>query len=293
MLDTFYLLSREMSAYSYDTPMLLGVFTQKTLAEQAKQNYLEQIAKFDPFHDQAYFEVDLSKNIQIQQVDENFKSYLNDENSSIIYLVIATEEGFGQGFIDYIAIFDNQTHAECFVKNANQLEDESETSFPKYFEYLTLPLNQLLNWFIRNNQLSESLYFDQINQTTPKLFCHHALLTNDLHHLLDNTDEGDDGFYLDRNDAFLTPTKEHLILKNQHIEFARFKIDDWYAYDERESQSKLLLDVGFCLLIVFYQDIDDFNIEQWIDLSDDELKQHYLNQNVEQPEFEIFILNVA
>lgn len=293
MLDTFYLLFREMSAYSYDTPMLLGVFTQKTLAEQAKQQYFEQVGKFDPFRSQAYFEVDLSKNVQIKTIDENFKSYLNDENSSIIYLVIATEEGFGQAYTDYIAIFDNQTHAKCFAKNANQLEDESETSFPKYFEYLTLPLNQQLNWFMRNNQLSESLYFDKINQPTPKIFCHYLLLSDDLKQLLDYAYESDDGFYIDRHDAFLTPTKEHLILKNQHIEFARFRIDDWYAYDERESQSKSLLDVGFCLLVVFYQDINDFNIEQWIDLSDDELKQRYLNQNIEQPTFEIFVLNVA
>lgn len=283
-MKNLFLLCREISAYSYDTPMLLGIFTQKNLAEQAKQQYLNQMANYDPFHSQAYFDVDFSKNLQIYEIDESFQKFLTNIDCETVYLVKATEEGFGQAYIEYVAIFEVEKHAQDFADVMNDKQDELVDSFPKYFEYETLPLNQRLNEFMRSNQLAESLYFDEINQPTPKIFCHHLLLTDDLKQLLGEAYESDN--------AFLTPTKKHLILKNPQKEFARFKMVDWFSWDNRQAQRQALLDTGYCLFIVFYQSLESFEIETWLELSDDELKQHYMSQNAEQPVFEIFVFNV-
>lgn len=146
-MPPLYLLTRQISAYNFTNPLLLGVFTDKTLAQQQSHFYIKSIENNDPYF-LDYQEVNLEKDLEIKPLDDDFIFEIDTESFQTAFLVAEIQESFGQEEQRFIGLFAKQSHAENFITEQEQIFEQKiangETVFPTDFEIIEITKKQLL-----------------------------------------------------------------------------------------------------------------------------------------------------
>lgn len=138
-MHRMYLLTREVSAYSFNTPLVLGLFYGDYQAKKARSEYLAQAGEHDPFAKQAYWDIDLEAQVNIREAEA---TYALRNNVRVAYLMTAMYEQFGQVELDLTFLTGERQRCDEFLDNYSR----SGTARPvSYWQITELPLNQLLD----------------------------------------------------------------------------------------------------------------------------------------------------
>ena len=102
----------------YDGPNLfLGVFRSEEKAYKAREEYLKNVATYDPLASQTYRKADLGADIQIVEIEDHRDYHVDID---VGYLVIANFEGMGQVSRRFLAFFSDRGSASEFAWKAEQ-----------------------------------------------------------------------------------------------------------------------------------------------------------------------------
>jgi hypothetical protein len=127
-----HVLLREISYYT-SAQLFLGLFSDATQAEAARQAYLQSVATDDPWRLQAYRTARLPDDVVIHQVQD----FRVSAGEAEVLLVVAHFEGFGQSFDRYEAVFSlsDRAAASRYVAAREAEEAESCERAPNVCEY--------------------------------------------------------------------------------------------------------------------------------------------------------------
>ena len=126
-----FLLVRRLSPYTQND-LYLGIFSEYPL--KYKREYIDYIeANGDPYKNQAYFEVDLEKDIEI--IEHNVKA--EDD----VYVIVSVLSGMGQVMLEVIRITSDLE--ECKRKIKKHHEENDDDSYIEHCMYFTMKFNTL------------------------------------------------------------------------------------------------------------------------------------------------------
>lgn len=126
-------LIRELSAYTAPD-QLLGIFTTAERAAQARDEYLADVARDDPWREQAYrHNVDPASDLRIAPVEDRRGGLDGDT----VYALAEFEEAFGQICAVFSAVFDDLAQAEA----AGAALEQREHSCVYYTQIASVPLD--------------------------------------------------------------------------------------------------------------------------------------------------------
>ncbi len=133
------IIERKVCFYQYDSPILLGIFTDMDKAQQAKNIYIQYCKNnTDKYADMAYEQVDLENDVKLI---ENKKLSDNlDEIIEEVYVISLFEEGFGQTVRETLKIFNNQNDA---IQYMQAKENEEVLKFPHWYSMANVKLNKI------------------------------------------------------------------------------------------------------------------------------------------------------
>jgi hypothetical protein len=105
------ILTRRISPYS-GQDLFLGLFSDVSRAQNARDVYLKSVSSADPWSEQAYRSVDLESDVQVVPVQD-----LRTEggDSLVVFLVTAYFEGMGQRVRRFLAVFSDRQAAREFA----------------------------------------------------------------------------------------------------------------------------------------------------------------------------------
>lgn len=140
-MTTLYLLRRKMGEY-YSNPLWLGVFDSE---EEARVSRREYMTKPDPHANQAYYDVSLDKDVQIQCYN------VSGEVKTEVFLVECVEPAmFGQAGSSIRSIWPSRRQAKREVGRLRKEEKEwcqGRDGFggvENGYHYFKMPLNRLV-----------------------------------------------------------------------------------------------------------------------------------------------------
>jgi len=126
-------LIREISAYTAPD-QLLGLFSTAERAAQARDEYLADVARHDPWREQAYHHnVDPALDLRTVPVEDRRR----DRGGDTVYALAEFEEAFGQIYVVFSAVFDDLAQAEA----AGAALEQREHSCVYYTQVATVPLD--------------------------------------------------------------------------------------------------------------------------------------------------------
>lgn len=135
-----YLLKREISPYSGEN-LFLGIYDNPKLAQKGKDKYFEFCKILDKWQEQAYREVDLEKDVEIIELQEQQSEESFPKEGQSIYLVSGIVEAFGQIIKKLLFVSINKAMVMKFIQTKEE-EDHPEDEFA-YYKYEVLKLNDL------------------------------------------------------------------------------------------------------------------------------------------------------
>jgi len=136
-----FLLKRYVSEYTAHD-ILLGCFTTRGKAQYARQEYMSQYKlgkKQDPWKNQAFHEVDLSRDVMIV---DNLPIIDVTKNNKEVYIISHFSGGFGQTRREFYAICG--TSESKTAKKHECHEKMSKQFFPHFIKVDQIELDQLL-----------------------------------------------------------------------------------------------------------------------------------------------------
>ena len=126
-----FLLVRRLSPYTQND-MYLGIFSEYPL--KYKREYIEYIeANGDPYKNQAYFEVDLEKDIEIIEY--------NKIVGIDVYVIVSVVSGMGQVMVEVLRITSDYEECKNIIKKYNK--DNNEESYFEDYMYFTMTMDTL------------------------------------------------------------------------------------------------------------------------------------------------------
>lgn len=135
-----FLLKRYVSEYTAHD-ILLGCFTNRNKAQYARRKYISQYKlgeKQDPWKNQAFHNVDLSRDVKI--VDD--LPVVNvTENNKEVYIIRHFSEGFGQTRRVFYAICGT---SESKTAKKHECDEKMYTQFPHFIKVDQIELDKLL-----------------------------------------------------------------------------------------------------------------------------------------------------
>ena len=131
-----YVLLREISAYT-SAQLFLGLFSDLTQAEAARQAYLQSIATDDPWRLQAYRTARLPDDVVIHQIQD----FQISAGAAEVLLVVAHFEGMGQFSDRYEAVFSLSDRAAATRYVAAREAEPYETA-PNWCDIKTVVVNR-------------------------------------------------------------------------------------------------------------------------------------------------------
>jgi len=117
--------------------LFLGLFSDLTQAESARQAYLQSVATDDPWRLQAYRTAQLADDVVIQQV-QDFQASVGAVE---VLLVVAHFEGMGQFSDRYEAVF-SVSDREAADRYAAAREAEPYKTAPNWCDVKTVVVNR-------------------------------------------------------------------------------------------------------------------------------------------------------
>lgn len=136
-LPALYLLVREISMHSGPNPLFFGIFTDPSRAARAREAYLRQIARRDPWGEQCYRTSEPEKDVSVREVDDA----RSDMRADKVYLVTAYYSGFGQEARRFLAVFSDRAQALQLADEYQEGDDYSDPDLPNYCDVDEVLLN--------------------------------------------------------------------------------------------------------------------------------------------------------
>ncbi|XWV25012.1 hypothetical protein QJ856_gp0766 [Tupanvirus deep ocean] len=131
----FYLLKRMCSAYSFDD-IIIGIYDNENLAKKAKVKYIDFTSKCDPFKNQAYHDVNLEEDIEIQEIKVDLT---NDHD--FCYILIERAEGFGQVSNHYV--YFSTSFKKLNEQGIKFIKNKEKDSWPSYLMWDMVKFNDV------------------------------------------------------------------------------------------------------------------------------------------------------
>ena len=126
-----FLLVRHLSPYTQND-MYLGIFSEYPLKYKREYiNYIE--ANGDPYKNQAYFEVDLEKDIEITE--------MNVKAEGDVYVVVSVTSAMGQVIVEVIRITSDFEECKNTIKKHH--EENDDDSYIEHCMYFTMTIDTL------------------------------------------------------------------------------------------------------------------------------------------------------
>jgi hypothetical protein len=105
------ILTRIISPYS-GQDLFLGLFSDTSRAQKAREAYLTSVSSADPWSEQAYRSVDLESDVQVVPVQD---LRTEGDDSPVVFLVTAYFDEMGQRVRRFLAVFSNRQAATEFA----------------------------------------------------------------------------------------------------------------------------------------------------------------------------------
>ncbi len=131
-----FLIKRKISAYTYHD-IIIGVFRAYNDAKKNREVYIEKCKQKDEWGEQGYREVDLEKDITIEDVSKLINKE-QTEHLKQLFVVSLFEEGFGQIVRKIDTIYTAIDEAEKYVEEKESKDLEYE---PGYYKVETIEIN--------------------------------------------------------------------------------------------------------------------------------------------------------
>lgn len=117
-----YLLIREISHYT-GPDLLLGAFATANAAEQARQEYLRELAGRDPWARQAYRSVDLASDVRAERIDYRGTDADADADADgTVHVLVEYREAMGQIRADFLAAYADLSQAQAAKAALEEVE---------------------------------------------------------------------------------------------------------------------------------------------------------------------------
>ena len=105
------ILTRRISPYS-GPDLFLGLFSDVSRAQKAREAYLTSVSSADPWSEQSYRSVDLESDVQVVPVQD---LRTEDDDSPVVFLVTAYFDEMGQRVRRFLAVFSDRQAATEFA----------------------------------------------------------------------------------------------------------------------------------------------------------------------------------
>ncbi|QWP74636.1 hypothetical protein J5226_13130 [Lysobacter sp. K5869] len=125
-----HLLIRDISPYT-GPDLLLGAFATAAAAEQAREEYMSEIAGRDPWAEQAYRSVDPARDVRVQPIEHR-----GEGDDDTIHVLVEYREAMGQIVAGFLTAFADPSAADA----AKTALEENEHSWANYADIETLTL---------------------------------------------------------------------------------------------------------------------------------------------------------
>ncbi|MDY8134453.1 hypothetical protein [Aquimarina sp. 2201CG5-10] len=131
-----FLLKRKISPYTHHD-IIIGLFDSFEDASKNQDLYIKKCNREDKWEEQGYQEVDLKKDVIIDDVSNLIK---NDTSKQLkaFHIVSLLEEGFGQITRKIDSIYISVNEANSYIEKKEQEEPEYE---PSWYEIETIEIN--------------------------------------------------------------------------------------------------------------------------------------------------------
>jgi len=141
------MLIRKCSSYSF-SDLVIGIFGSQERASEAKKKYIKIARKSDPFSEQAYWEVDLNKDVEIVNIKVDVVNSLGHilctsppSNGKHIYFLVRTSEGLGQE--NKKQIYFSASFLSIKEMHDNIKDKKHDCGWNSWLEYDSVELNKV------------------------------------------------------------------------------------------------------------------------------------------------------